>query len=172
MPMARFWLFTLLSFPVDFQYPARVARFVLNPFGYFRSLGPKKYHSGSLLGKKDFSTNINKQSFQMTWSFYAQINFATYVIRRKKKKKKKNTSIALLDWSITCQFPGLAFVEIDFGDDIELDFLALDFPLEVIVDKFFISGMESKTWRQSNWGHADRSIGIRFLICTTAVFHS
>lgn len=90
MPMARFWLFTLLSFPVDFQYPARVARFVLNPFGYFRSLGPKKYHSGSLLGKKDFSTNINKQSFQMTWSFYAQINFTTYVIRRTKKKKKKH----------------------------------------------------------------------------------
>jgi len=54
--MALFWQLTLLSFPVDFQYPALVALLVLNPLGYFLSRGPKKYHSGSLLGRKDFST--------------------------------------------------------------------------------------------------------------------
>jgi hypothetical protein len=36
-----------LSFPVAFQYPASVALFDLLPFGYLRSLGAKKNHSGS-----------------------------------------------------------------------------------------------------------------------------
>ena len=35
------------SFPVAFQYPASVARFERCPFGYFRSFGEKKNHSGS-----------------------------------------------------------------------------------------------------------------------------
>jgi hypothetical protein len=38
---------TSLSFPVAFQYPASVARFVLIPVGYLRSLRLKKYHSFS-----------------------------------------------------------------------------------------------------------------------------
>ncbi|GER38451.1 class II aldolase/adducin-like [Striga asiatica] len=78
--MARFWLFTRLSFPVDFQYPARVARFVLNPFG-------------------------------------------------------------------------LAFVEIDFGNNVELDFEALNFPFQVIVDELLIGGVKPKTGRQSHRSH-------------------
>jgi hypothetical protein len=71
--MALFWQFTLLSFPVDFQYPALVALLVLNPLGYFLSRGPKKYHSGSLLGKNDFSakqTDNNRSSDQWNQSLY------------------------------------------------------------------------------------------------------
>jgi hypothetical protein len=36
-----------LSAPVAFQYPVPAARFGLEPFGYFLSLGEKKYHSFS-----------------------------------------------------------------------------------------------------------------------------
>lgn len=36
-----------LSVPVAFQYPEAAALFGLAPFGYFRSLGLKKYHSFS-----------------------------------------------------------------------------------------------------------------------------
>ena len=36
-----------LSVPVAFQYPEVAARLGLAPFGYFRSLGLKKYHSCS-----------------------------------------------------------------------------------------------------------------------------
>lgn len=36
-----------LSAPVAFQYPDPAARLGLDPFGYFRSLGEKKYHSFS-----------------------------------------------------------------------------------------------------------------------------
>jgi hypothetical protein len=36
-----------LSVPVAFQYPEVAALFGLAPFGYFRSLGLKKYHSCS-----------------------------------------------------------------------------------------------------------------------------
>ena len=36
-----------LSVPVAFQYPDPAARFGLAPFGYFLSLGVKKYHSFS-----------------------------------------------------------------------------------------------------------------------------
>ena len=46
-----FWLpseaSTGLSVPVAFQYPDVAALFGLAPFGYFRSLGLKKYHSCS-----------------------------------------------------------------------------------------------------------------------------
>jgi len=37
----------VLSVPVAFQYPEAAALFGLAPFGYFRSLGLKKYHSFS-----------------------------------------------------------------------------------------------------------------------------
>jgi len=72
MPMGLLWQETLLSFPVDFQYPARVALFVLNPFGYFLSRGPKKYHSGSLLGKNDFSNHATRQ--QKMFQNQSQLN--------------------------------------------------------------------------------------------------
>lgn len=61
--------------------------------------------------------------------------------------------IAVGLFSQTCKLPRLAFVEIDFGDDIELDFEALDFSLEIVVHQLFISGVEPETWGQSNWGH-------------------
>ena len=38
---------TGLSAPVAFQYPVPAARFGLDPFGYLRSRGEKKYHSFS-----------------------------------------------------------------------------------------------------------------------------
>ena len=38
---------TGLSAPVAFQYPDPADRFGLDPLGYFRSLGEKKYHSFS-----------------------------------------------------------------------------------------------------------------------------
>lgn len=44
-----------------FQYPAFVARLVLDPFGYFRSRGLKKYHSRSLLGNSDFAAILTKK---------------------------------------------------------------------------------------------------------------
>nr|AFK43881.1 unknown [Lotus japonicus] len=37
----------VLSVPVAFQYPEAAALFGLAPFGYFLSLGLKKYHSFS-----------------------------------------------------------------------------------------------------------------------------
>jgi hypothetical protein len=45
----------VLSFPVDFQNPNGVERFVLDPFAYFLSRGQKKYHSISLLWRQDLS---------------------------------------------------------------------------------------------------------------------
>jgi hypothetical protein len=68
MPTARIWEFTFLSLPVAFQYPALVARLVLDPFGYLRSRGLKKYHSRSLLGNNDFPTIC----------FNTQVKFITF----------------------------------------------------------------------------------------------
>lgn len=54
-------LYTSLSFPVAFQYPAPVALFVLNPVGYFLSLKLKKYHSLSPI----FATSIKATNQQI-----------------------------------------------------------------------------------------------------------
>lgn len=51
----------VLSVPVAFQYPEAAALFGLAPFGYFLSLGLKKYHSFSpneaLAENKETTTN-------------------------------------------------------------------------------------------------------------------
>jgi hypothetical protein len=47
MPTRALLLKISLSLPVAFQYPDSVARFVLSPVGYLRSLTQKKYHSFS-----------------------------------------------------------------------------------------------------------------------------
>ena len=49
------------SFPVAFQYPASVARFDRCPFGYFRSFGEKKNHSGSSDLIRALSTEPKKE---------------------------------------------------------------------------------------------------------------
>jgi len=52
-----------LSVPVAFQYPEEAALLGLAPFGYFLSLGLKKYHSCSpnvALPKKHRNTKIQK----------------------------------------------------------------------------------------------------------------
>lgn len=57
--------------PVAFQYPDFVARFVLDPFGYLRSRGLKKYHSRSLLGRNDFSAHLIKGDVRYTKKMYS-----------------------------------------------------------------------------------------------------
>lgn len=47
-----------LSVPVAFQYPTPAALLGLSPFGYFLSLGLKKYHSSS--PNKAFSAQNNQ----------------------------------------------------------------------------------------------------------------
>jgi len=48
-PIVMFSIWMTLSFVVAFQNPPGVRRFGLDPFGYFLSLGVKKYHSSSPL---------------------------------------------------------------------------------------------------------------------------
>ena len=82
-PTARLCEFTFLSFPVAFQYPDFVARFVLDPFGYLRSRGLKKYHSRSLLGRNDFSEHLIKRDVRRYTKIYcidAKIYLHRYVI--------------------------------------------------------------------------------------------
>ena len=54
----------VLSFPVDFQNPNGVERFVLEQFAYFLSRGQKKYHSISLLWRQDLSTCKQQHRYQ------------------------------------------------------------------------------------------------------------
>lgn len=55
-----------LSVPVAFQYPEAAALFGLNPFGYFLSLGLKKYHSSS--PNKDFSAQSQEEEKRFHFS--------------------------------------------------------------------------------------------------------
>ncbi|RDY13820.1 hypothetical protein CR513_01203, partial [Mucuna pruriens] len=50
-----------LSVPVAFQYPEVAALFGLAPFGYFLSLGLKKYHSSSPNDALAARQNANKK---------------------------------------------------------------------------------------------------------------
>jgi hypothetical protein len=126
--MDLFWWLTRRSLPVDFQYPAWVARFVRHPFGYFLSLGPKKYHSESLLGRNDFSSREQRN-----------LKFSISEVMRSQDEQLNGP-----EFEVTCQLPRLTFVEVYFGDYVEFDAESMDLPLEVIVYKLLISWMEPK----------------------------
>lgn len=54
----------------------------------------------------------------------------------------------------TWQLPWLALVEVDDGDDLELDLEVVDPPLEVVADELVVGGVEPEAGRQSHGAHA------------------
>lgn len=88
-----------LSVPVAFQYPEAAARLGLTPFGYFLSLGLKKYHSLSPnLALAVWMDGVIDQTENPT---------------RSKIKIFLKKRITCLTWKI----PWIVFVDINFGYD-------------------------------------------------------
>lgn len=53
----------------------------------------------------------------------------------------------------TRQVPRFALVEIDLGDDLQLDLASVDLPLEIVGDELLVGGVETEARRQCNRGH-------------------
>ena len=53
----------------------------------------------------------------------------------------------------TWQFPRLGLVEIDDGDDLELDLEVVDLALEVVADELVVGGVEAEPGRQGHGAH-------------------
>ena len=53
----------------------------------------------------------------------------------------------------TWQFPRLGLVEIDDGDDLELDLEVVDLALEVVADELVVGGVEPEPGRQGHGAH-------------------
>jgi len=58
------------------------------------------------------------------------------------------------EWRRTRQLPRLKLIEINFRDDLQLDLMAVDLPLEIVSHKLFIRRMESESRWQRNWRHS------------------
>lgn len=54
----------------------------------------------------------------------------------------------------TGEVPGLALVEVDLRDDVELDVLAVDLALQVVVHQLLVGWVETETRREPHRRHA------------------
>jgi hypothetical protein len=135
-----------LSVPVAFQYPLAAALFGLAPFGYFRSLGEKKYHSLSPNNALSACTqtlnyalashgsiNALQVKFQIPWKQHGFEQQEWHMCMEKEEHGFNIFNMVLSRKKVrTREVPGVEFVEVDLGDDGDLEHMGVGLAAKVV----------------------------------------